>query len=180
VISLNEKEYLPIPSCPNWFINKEGKIYSDYVGRELKPYISGSSYLQINRQYVDNDGKRKKKKFYVHRLVAETFLGEIPKNMVVNHKDGNKLNNHVSNLEIVTSKENNDHAKANCLLNIKGSSHGKSKLNEQQVLKIKQMFIDGYSDKEIASIYDVSRGTINPIRRNKTWKHVVLEGGFIE
>lgn len=53
-----------------------------------------------------------KKSFNIHRLVAETFL-EIPegKNMEVNHKDGDKWNNNVSNLEWVTQKENIAHSR---------------------------------------------------------------------
>lgn len=65
----------------------------------LKPYLNTSGYLRVNL-YKDS----KVKKFYIHRLVAQAF---IPNNFgfeVVNHKDGNKLNNCVSNLEWCTQK----------------------------------------------------------------------------
>lgn len=48
----------------------------------------------------------KKKHHSIHRLVVETFIGPIPKRMVVNHKNENKLDNRLDNLEIVTPKEN--------------------------------------------------------------------------
>lgn len=53
------------------------------------------------------EGKRKD--FYVHRLVVEAFIGEIPKGLVVNHKDENPSNNNVDNLEICTYKYNNNY-----------------------------------------------------------------------
>lgn len=52
----------------------------------------------------------------VHRLVAAAFIGEIPQGMVVNHVDGNKTNNHVTNLEIITQSGNREHATRTGLL----------------------------------------------------------------
>lgn len=47
---------------------------------------------------------------YIHRAIVETFIGKIPKGMAVNHKDGNKKNNFIENLEIVTYAENIGHS----------------------------------------------------------------------
>lgn len=62
-----------------------------------------------NGYNVVNIGKRRGTK-YVHRLVATAFLGEIPQGMTINHKDGDKSNNRIENLEIVTYRENHLHA----------------------------------------------------------------------
>jgi len=51
-----------------------------------------------------------KKRFFVHRLVAQHFCENYQEDLVVNHKDGNKLNNHYDNLEWVTRSENDLHA----------------------------------------------------------------------
>lgn len=58
-------------------------------------------YLTVN--LFDESKKRKTKR--IHILVAEAFIGEIPKGYHVHHKDGNKQNNHVENLEIIHPAE---------------------------------------------------------------------------
>lgn len=72
----------------------------------LKPWIGNHGYLTVNL-LVDGVSYR----CLVHRLVAEVFLGEALNNMEIDHKDGNKLNNAVINLEWVTRKENLRRAK---------------------------------------------------------------------
>ncbi len=70
----------------------------------LKPYINHKGYLKV---CLSKDGVKYKKR--VNRLVAEAFI-ENPLNLPqVNHKDRNKNNNAVSNLEWCTAKENRDH-----------------------------------------------------------------------
>lgn len=66
----------------------------------LKPLDNGSGYLTV---HLRKNGKRNV--HYIHRLVAETFIGEI-KNQDINHKDFNTYNNKLSNLEICSRKEN--------------------------------------------------------------------------
>lgn len=76
-----------------------------YKGRPKAISKSSNGYLIFG---AFEDGKRTN--ILVHRAVAGAFIRTIPKNMEVNHKDGNKLNNHISNLEIVTKSENTKHA----------------------------------------------------------------------
>lgn len=74
--------------------------------KELVPYSAGAGYLQVG---LRTPGSRKK--FYVHRLVASAFLGGSPPGKPeVNHKDGDKTNNSVDNLEWVSHSENHKHA----------------------------------------------------------------------
>ena len=74
--------------------------------KQLKASVSQpSGYLSVS---LSKNGKQKNKS--IHRLVAETFLEQPSKEYEVNHKDGNKLNNNLSNLEWVTQKANIDHA----------------------------------------------------------------------
>ena len=79
-------------------------------GRILKTGLNSAGYL-----YVILCKNKKTKHLTIHRLVVESFIGEIPKGLTVNHKDGNKQNNNLSNLEIITYKENTRHAMKNGL-----------------------------------------------------------------
>ena len=78
-----------------------------YVKREkiLKPSMTSTGYRKI-----ELTKERQKKSYKIHRLVAKAFIPEVEGKCVVNHKDGNPLNNNVENLEWCTTKENNNHA----------------------------------------------------------------------
>lgn len=78
-------------------------------GQILKPYKTPKGYMKIT---LYKDSKKVYRKCRVHRLVAETFLDNKDNLPEVNHKDGNKANNNLSNLEWCTQKENLEHARA--------------------------------------------------------------------
>ena len=86
-----------VKSFPRQGTAKNGKI--------LKPVLQKNGYLTVS---LNKNGKSKT--VHIHRLVAETFLTNPDKLPEVNHKDGNKLNNCVENLEWCTSKENVQHS----------------------------------------------------------------------
>lgn len=73
-------------------------------GRILRPFKDKWGYRRVN---LSSEGQTVQ--VPVHRLVAEAFIGVLD-GMEVNHKDGNKENNHATNLEWVTNEENNQHA----------------------------------------------------------------------
>lgn len=74
-------------------------------GRTLKPTLLQIGYYSI----AISLGNHKVVRRYIHRLVAEAFIGEIPQGSVVNHKNHDKLDNHLENLEIVNRKQNAEH-----------------------------------------------------------------------
>lgn len=86
-------------------VSNTGKIRSFRTKQILKTYIINSNYEAIKFSI-----QNKKTAHLVHRLVAKTFLLENKGKVYVNHKDGNKLNNHVNNLEWCTMSENHLHA----------------------------------------------------------------------
>ena len=91
-------------------ITTEGKLYNTKTKKWLKGQINKNGYLTYN---ITIEGV--KKRLYAHRMVAETYLINPENKSQVNHKDGNKLNNSVDNLEWVTPKENIVHAVINGL-----------------------------------------------------------------
>lgn len=93
--------FVKIKDYPNYSINENGDVKSTYVSKMLKPRIAGRGYYCY--QLRNENGIKNK---YIHRLVAETFIPN-PNNLPqVDHIDGNKANNHVSNLRWVTNHEN--------------------------------------------------------------------------
>ena len=129
-----------------------------------------------NRTYLkvilcDNQDR---KDYTVHRLVALSFLGNPPtKQHQVNHIDGNKLNNHVTNLEWVTVSYNNHHAWVTGLKNQDGEKNPQAKLKNSDVLNIKQMLSSkNYTNRYIAKMYSVSEATICLIKTGKVWGHL--------
>lgn len=116
---------------------------------------------------------------YIHRLVAQAFIPN-PNNLpCVNHKDGNKLNNHVDNLEWCTHRENTIHAHVNGLSRVpenhtrQGRNNGNSKLTEEDVKDIRRLLKSGLRIKEVAEVFpEVSKSTIGNISSGANWTHV--------
>lgn len=86
-------------------VTEDGKVFSYKKNMYMKPSDNGTGYLQVNL-FKDKSYKR----FYVHRLVALTYLDKIVSKQFVNHIDGDKTNNGISNLEWCTRSENIRHA----------------------------------------------------------------------
>lgn len=81
-----------------YFISEYGEVMNIKRGNILKPYISKKGY-----ERVDVDGR---KNVMIHHLVYEMFIGKRNKNLVIDHIDGNKRNNHYTNLQQISSKQN--------------------------------------------------------------------------
>jgi len=93
-----------IKGFEDYQVSQSGDIYSKKSGRILK-HKSNGVYKNISLHKGKSPHYR-----YIHRLVAEAFCDNPDNKPMVNHKDGNKLNNHYSNLEWVTKGENQAHA----------------------------------------------------------------------
>jgi len=130
----------------------------------LKQGLSSNGYLSVSFTMCS-----KQKTFNIHRLVAKIFIKNELNKKDVNHIDGNKFNNNVSNLEWSTRSENLIHA---YLIGLKerGEKHPNAKLTEKQVLQIRS--IKGISHEKIAVNYNVSRKCISKILNRETWKHI--------
>lgn len=102
--SLLECDWRSHPTYGDILVSDTGRVLSYKSGkwRELKPGLSGRGYLTI---CVGHDKTKP-----VHRLVAQTYIPNLDRKQQVNHIDGDKLNNRVSNLEWATASENEKHA----------------------------------------------------------------------
>jgi len=149
-------------------------VYYDKRERDpglLRPAPDTYGYLQV--ALVLNG---KSKAAQIHTIVANAFLGPKPKGMERNHKDGNKLNNHYSNLEYVTHGDNIRHAFRQGLYPV-GEASKASKLTEAEVRRIRSMYVPGKKGAGAVSIsrqFNVTSTTVWAILRGKTWKHVQL------
>lgn len=104
----------------NYIVYDDGRVYSKYKSRFLKPDIA----LGYEQYTLVVDGKPIRYKG--HKLVAMMFVDGWYDGAIINHKDGNKRNNHYSNLEWCSYTENNKHARDTGLNPLKGESNGRS------------------------------------------------------
>lgn len=136
-----------------------------YEGQELSQFIDKSGYPMCTL-WRDSNGKNKT----VHRIVAGAFIPNPNNKPQVNHKDGNKENNHVDNLEWVTNSENDLHAFEIGLRTVRrGSKSNLAKLTEEEVLKIREFKESGETQRNIAKIFDISEGSVSQIVNRKRW-----------
>jgi len=121
-------------------------------------------------------GKGDEKIFFVHILVAKTFIPNPENKKIVNHKDGNKKNNHVSNLEWVTQSENLKHAyKIGLLKPLHGTESPRSKLTEDDVKYIRKVYKPRdrkFGAVALAKTFGVNRYTIYNIISGKSYINI--------
>lgn len=146
-------------------MDSDGNVYSvrhDARRITLKPYQNGTGYWKVN--LYDHDGVCKKK--YIHRIVAEAFIPNPHGYKEVNHKDLNKKNCEVSNLEWCSRQQNLQHSydhgrKRTC------ENHGSSKLNWEAVRDIRTAKL---TRSEYAGLYHVAYSTVWAIQAHRLWK----------
>jgi hypothetical protein len=147
-------------------INDKGEVYSvprkGTKGGIIKQHITECGYL-----YVMLCKNMVTKRKTIHRLISEAFIENENQKPQVNHIDGNKLNNKISNLEWCTVSENQIHAyKIGLSVPRSGHRNGKAKLEKHQVIEIRDYVISKgryYGRKELAKKYKVSESTIKDI-----------------
>lgn len=129
------------------------------------PQRNSGGYARIS---VYHDGKSMD--ILVHRLVAEACCDGYSNDITVDHIDGNKTNNHYSNLDCVSHHENMRRAWSKGLCSpVYGSKNGRSKIGESGAIYAKCMLVCGYARSKIASDLGVSISTINAIANGRTW-----------
>lgn len=160
-------------------ISNKGKVVRVSTGKgaraghvmSQKPK-KGKGYVRIS---LRNNGQTHH--LAVHRLVMAAFVGQCPHGYEVNHKNGNKADNRLVNLEYVTPSENRNHARD--VLGVKFGIRGRvgekspsAKLSPTQVREIRKLFNSGLTYKEIGHKYGVGKTTIWRIANKHGWSHI--------
>lgn len=165
---------------PKYGVSEDGRVCSfdyNHSGKtvELNQYSDKDGYKYV---FLTVNGKRYKR--MVHRMVLSTFVKNERNLPQINHKDGNKENNNISNLEWCSARDNVLHAyrvlgrkhSSRQIEMIKSRSRGennvKAKLSYKDVLEIRSEKV--LSAKEMALKYRVSRCTIYSVLSKTTWK----------
>lgn len=152
-----------------YFISDDGKVFSDKykTRRELSQRKNSRGYMYVN---LCKNGKYKS--VTVHRLVANAFLENRCGTLEVNHKDGNKENNDISNLEWVTKSQNIKHAFRNGLNHPRiHEYHHASKLTEKDVCEIREKYSKGEKIVNISKLFpNVSYSTIKNVCSKRCWR----------
>ena len=149
------------PTYSQYSANELGEIYGPRG--KIKPILHHTGYNVITVA---------RKQFRWHRFVWECFNGIIEdKKLVINHIDGNKENNSLSNIELVSQSRNCFHAFENELRKgISGESHALSKITEAEAIEMIRLMKDGYTNKRLAELYPLHPQYISLIRHKRRWK----------
>lgn len=138
-------------------ITEDGRVFNK-EGQELKQFLNQAGYMTVS-PYVNG----RQQMFRVHRLVAIKYIGYKPKH-AINHKDGNKLNNHYTNLEYVSLQDNLKHYWQN------SKFHDRIKLDLETASKVRKRYHkEKISIAELARQYDVTRKYMGDVLDNKYW-----------
>ena len=162
------EHYKKIKGYDNYLVSDRGRVFNYKFKKFLKPLKNGCGYFTVN---LCKNGISKL--HTIHRLVALAFILNPENKRTVNHIDGIKTNNLVSNLEWNTHAEKNTHAMDTGLKDDKGSKHVNSKLTEGQVLEIRRLYETGnYSQRGLGKMFGISQMHICDIVNRKKWTHI--------
>ena len=140
-------------------ITEDGKVWSFYTNKFIKSSLLNTGYPMVTLW----DGKKSHGRT-LHRLVAEAYIPNPDEKPHVNHKDSNRLNPHVDNLEWCTRSENMRHGLASGnfdgKLGRKGAQNGNCRISSETVTAIVKARERGASLKELSIKYKVSLGYV--------------------
>lgn len=143
----------PVPGFEEKYsVSDLGRVKNTQTGRILKPYYNDNLRYEKVKLYKGEHAEIRKM-FFVHRLVAYAFLGDLSKKgLQINHKDGNRRNNSLDNLEWCTSSENLKHAYAIGLFD-----EGKIRSDKAKMKPVVQLSMDGEPVRTWQSMSEAAR-----------------------
>lgn len=156
---------------PEFRATKDGRI----IGKRGKPLVGHIDRCGYKEVLLSENGKTKN--YLAHRLILSTFIPVVGMEKYdVNHKNGNKLDNRLENLEWCTRSENVKHAYDTGLEQKRcGEEHHAHKLTKEMVKYIRKVYIKRdhkYGAAGLADMFGVDRTTIHDIVNQKTWRGI--------
>lgn len=162
-----------IEGFENYQVSNMGRVKNIKTGHILKPFLRGS---RENNKYYSVELKGKA--YFIHRLVAKAFLPNPDNLPQVNHKDENKLNNEITNLEYCTQSENRRYSiERGSIVYKTGLNNSVSKLTREQVEYIKINYRKGdhtFGGIALAKRFGVHKKTIYNIINGKHYTEVII------
>ena len=167
-----EKKLITICKYPlkfDYYVTDDGRIWSDKSKKFLSQSKDKDGYMKVALCSTDLPPK-KVHRYSVHRLILENF-NPVPdmEYLQVNHIDGDKENNSLSNLEWVTCEENIHHAMENGL---RAEVNGAAKLTPDQVREIFKRGNAGERNVDLSKEFGVHPDIIGKIKNGKMWQEV--------
>lgn len=161
---------LRIGNWKDYKVYSDGRIRSKDDSRFLKQRINDKGYPCVS---LHVNGKCVFKR--VHRLVAEVFIPNPENKPCVNHKDRNRANADVDNLEWMTHSENVRHSvknggRENWTRNNTGENNGNSKINYDTAVAVRQLYHSEWSQNRLARAFNLTQSQISKIVNNEIWK----------
>ena len=172
----NDEEWRSVIGHEGWYsVSNFGRVRRDCgapgarIGRMLGQRLNSEGYARVCLQ---RNGSKQERR--VHCLVMAAFLGPPPAGMNVNHKNGKKNDNCLSNLEYTSVLQNVRHS-----IDVlgrstwaRGENHYCAKLNEKKVLELRRLRAQGWTHRAIAGKLGVTESTIRKVIRRGSWKHL--------
>lgn len=158
-LDINGETWFGIPNVGKYQVSQSGKVRNKQTGRLLAQWKNCWGYSMVS---FFNEPRRH---YQVHRLVMTAIIGEV-EDLQVNHMDGDKQNNDISNLEYCTSSQNHKHAIATGLR--RPAQVGKITFQDAEAIRL---LVDGGAKQtDVAVQFGLSAQGVNSIVKGRSWK----------
>ena len=160
--------WVKVPGYENFYevsnYGRFAKILPD--GKQIRKLNTKTHYLSVSVKAINREPQ---KSFYIHRLVANVFIGTRPDGMIIRHLDGNRYNNRVDNLAYGTVQQNYEDSVKHGTY--RHENNGRALLTERCVKAIKQLHGQNLvKSADLARAFEVSNATICAIIKGRNWK----------